>query len=208
MNKQVCGMLKENKIPYHIHNSHKQYCLEISLEIEHFENLRFSGLRLKVRAITSRQRTNTRNKFSWIIEIWKVELESTQSDKKNQQVVLETKEFKFSVKLASKLKLFKNRSSFELNLSFWDVINSIMGIRNFNLDLKTLSSPILASLAPSQIDRTEMVENSSSNSSPGELTNPNAPVELRFPTVREGCAKTESVRCNKIQTYYQILFDW
>jgi len=41
------------------------------------------------------------------------------------------------------MKFYENRGSFVLKLSFWVVINSISGIKIFNLDFKTWSSPIL-----------------------------------------------------------------
>jgi hypothetical protein len=47
------------------------------------------------------------------------------------------KEIEFSAKFAKKMKFLKNRGNFELKLSFWDAINSIMGIKIMIFDLKT-----------------------------------------------------------------------
>ena len=63
--------------------SHINPSPEIWFEAEHFENLSFSGPRLKVLAVTSGPRIGPRAKFSWILEIWKVELTSTQNDEQN-----------------------------------------------------------------------------------------------------------------------------
>ena len=46
---------------------------EIWFETEHFENFGFSGPRLKVSPVTSGPIIGSREKFSWILEIWKVE---------------------------------------------------------------------------------------------------------------------------------------
>ena len=49
---------------------------------------------------------------------------------------------------------FLNRGSFELKLSFSSVINSIMGIKIWNLDFKIWFSPSLVSLTTSQTNET------------------------------------------------------
>ena len=64
-------------------------------------------------------------------------------------------EFEFSAKFARKMKFLENRGNFELKLSFWVAIRSIKGIKIWIWIFKTLSPPILVSLAPSQTEGTE-----------------------------------------------------
>jgi hypothetical protein len=45
---------------------------EIWFETEHFENLGFSGPGLRVPLVTSLEINGSREKLSWILEIWKV----------------------------------------------------------------------------------------------------------------------------------------
>ena len=65
-------------------------------------------------------------------------------------------EIEFSAKFAKKMKFHKNRGSFELKLNIWDDINSIRGIKFWNLDFKIWFSPSLVILTPSQTDETEI----------------------------------------------------
>ena len=46
-------------------------------------------------------------------------------------------EIEFSAKFARKMKFLENQGSFELKLSFWDAINSIIGIKICILYFKT-----------------------------------------------------------------------
>ena len=61
---------------------------------------------------------------------------------------------------------------------------------------------------PLKLTKLKSVENSSQNSSPGELTKPSAPVGLSLPNVRVRCAKNRLVGCTKLQTDCQILSDY
>ena len=54
------------------------------------------------------------------------------------------------------MKFHENQGNFEQKFSIGAEIKSIRGIKNFNLDLKTLYSPILVNMAPSQTDGTEI----------------------------------------------------
>ena len=80
----------------------------------------------------------------------------TQCDEQNQEIVLKTEGIKFSTKFNQEMKFYENRGKFELKLNIGDAINSIRGVKNWIIDLKTRSSPSLANQAPSQIDGTEI----------------------------------------------------
>ena len=53
------------------------------------------------------------------------------------------------------MKFQENRGNFELKLSFEAEIKSLIGTKVYILDFKTLSSPSLVSLVPSQTDGTK-----------------------------------------------------
>lgn len=51
----------------------------------------------------------------------------------------------------------------------------------------------------------ELVENSSQNPSPGEITLPNTPTGVVLEIVEEGCSKNKWIKWNKFNSYCQIL---
>ena len=83
MNKSLCeGFLDEMK-PCSTLFSHIQPSPEIWFETEYVENLGFLGPGLKVPPVTSWALNGSREKFSYILEIWKVELEFIRRDERN-----------------------------------------------------------------------------------------------------------------------------
>jgi hypothetical protein len=99
------NMLGLHNIDYHVHTSHKQHSPKVWFETDHFQILSFSGSGLRVPTLTSGPRIDPREKFSWILEIWKV---STQSDEQNPKIVSKMEEFEFSAKFARNLKFIEN----------------------------------------------------------------------------------------------------
>ena len=66
---------------------------------EALSNFGFLEQGLRVPTDTSRKRIDPREKFSWILEIWKANLESTRCDKQNIEIVSKMKDIKFSANL-------------------------------------------------------------------------------------------------------------
>jgi hypothetical protein len=97
-----------------------------------------------VPAVTSGPRIDPRKKWSWIIEICKVYLESTWCDEQNLEIVSKAEEMKFSTKFPQKMKFHENRGNFELKLSINTVIKLIRGVKNLFFDFEIRPSPSLA----------------------------------------------------------------
>ena len=72
MNKLVYKRFLDEMMQFGTFNSHRQPSPEIWFETEHFENLGFLGLGLRVPPITSWAWNGSREKLSWILGIFKV----------------------------------------------------------------------------------------------------------------------------------------
>ena len=75
---------------------------------------------------------------------------------KNPENVSKMKEIKVSAKFAEEKKFHENQGKFELKLSIGDLINSIIGVKNLILDLKTWTYPIPVNQEPSKTNETEI----------------------------------------------------
>ena len=63
--------------------------------MKHFDSFCFSGPGLKVPRVTSLPRIGSREKFSWILEICKVELGSILRDEQKLEIISKIEEFDF-----------------------------------------------------------------------------------------------------------------
>ena len=107
---------------------------------------------------------------------------------KTQKLFRKQRSFIFSVKFAWKLKIFGNRGNFELKLSYWATIKSIMVIKFWNFDFKIWFYPILASLTlPTKTTQSSVVSG------------------LSLPTLEVRCAKSQSIGHTKPQTELSAL---
>lgn len=136
--------------------SNIQPSLKIWFEMEHFENLGFSGPGLRVPPVTSWAWNGSIEKLSSILEIWKVEIKYIQRDEQNPESVSKTKKIYFSSKFVWKLKFYENQGKFILKLFLWAAINSIRGIKICIFYFSFSFSPSPMNLLPSQTDRTKI----------------------------------------------------
>jgi hypothetical protein len=100
-------------------------------------NFGFSDQKLRVPVVTSGPWIDYIEYFSWIIGICKIYLQFSLCHKQNPEIVLKTKEIKFSSKFAQEMKFFENQGKFELKLSIGVEKNSIIGVKILIMDLKS-----------------------------------------------------------------------
>ena len=79
---------------------HKKPSSEIWFETEHFEILSFRAPGSDFRLFTSWAWNDPREKFSWILVIFQVDMESTRRDEENPEIVSKTEKFGFLANFA------------------------------------------------------------------------------------------------------------
>ena len=109
MNKWVYKNFLDGIMPWSTFTGHTKPSLEIWFKTEHFEILSFQAPGSDFGLFTSWAWNDSRDKFPWILEIWKVDMDSTRRDEQNPEIILKSEKFGFSTNFAPKHNFCKNR---------------------------------------------------------------------------------------------------